>query len=187
MDMLKVGEVAKEAIARAQRGDGLILVECETHQYIEVILSPIWTSSASLQKSKHAACNPIPPFKKYLLEERLASEAELKAIEKKNEEIVEDAVEFADTSLLPPHIQILENVGGSLKLWNLMHVLNTYKSQSEVSPALSVGGSHFTEVGESANVPESSIILKEPIDHQPMENGSSHQSCWSLNRSLRWL
>ncbi|EFJ08511.1 hypothetical protein SELMODRAFT_428911 [Selaginella moellendorffii] len=35
-----------------------------------------------------------------------------------------------------------------------------------------VGGSHFIEVGESANVPKSSIILKESLDHQPMENGS---------------
>ncbi|EFJ04627.1 hypothetical protein SELMODRAFT_432239 [Selaginella moellendorffii] len=107
MDVLKVGEVAKEAIARAQRGDGPILVECETYWYIEVILSPIRTSSASLQKSKHATCNPIAPFKKYLLEERLASEAELKAIEKKIEEIVEDAVEFADVLILPPYSQIL--------------------------------------------------------------------------------
>ncbi|EFJ11167.1 hypothetical protein SELMODRAFT_426604 [Selaginella moellendorffii] len=107
MDVLKVGEVAKEAIARARR----------------VTARHYWSLNFGLsfcpeQKSKYDACDPIAPFKKYLLEERLASEAELKAIEKKIEEIVEDAVEFADVSLLPAHSQLLENVCGSQRLWN---------------------------------------------------------------------
>jgi hypothetical protein len=33
MDVLKVSEVAKEAIARARRGDGPTLVECETYRF----------------------------------------------------------------------------------------------------------------------------------------------------------
>ncbi|XP_024545507.1 acyl-CoA-binding domain-containing protein 6 isoform X3 [Selaginella moellendorffii] len=59
------------------------------------------------------------------------------------------------------------------KYSNEMHVLKTGISQSKASPAPSFGGSHFTEVGESADVPESSIISKEPVDHQPTptENG----------------
>jgi hypothetical protein len=33
MDVLKVREVAKEAIARARRGDGPTLIECETYRF----------------------------------------------------------------------------------------------------------------------------------------------------------
>lgn len=45
-----------------------------------------------------------------MFENNLVSEAELKAIDKKIDELVEDAVEFADESPLPPRSQLLENV-----------------------------------------------------------------------------
>lgn len=45
-----------------------------------------------------------------MIEKGLASEAELKAIEKKIDEVVEDCVEFADESPHPPRSQLLENV-----------------------------------------------------------------------------
>ncbi|VAH24317.1 unnamed protein product [Triticum turgidum subsp. durum] len=49
-------------------------------------------------------------LKKYIIEQNLASEAELKSIEKKIDDVVEEAVEFADASPLPPRSQLLENV-----------------------------------------------------------------------------
>lgn len=49
-------------------------------------------------------------MKKYLFENNLATEAELKAIDKKIEEVVEDSVEFADKSPVPARNQLLENV-----------------------------------------------------------------------------
>lgn len=45
-----------------------------------------------------------------MIENNLATEAELKAIDKKIDEVIEDAVEFADQSPLPPRSQLLENV-----------------------------------------------------------------------------
>ncbi|EFJ04693.1 hypothetical protein SELMODRAFT_432175 [Selaginella moellendorffii] len=77
-----------------------------------------WTCSKANEQVCCSQSHP-PSFKKYLLEERLASEAELEAIKKKIEEIVEDAVEFVDALLLPPHSQLLENVCGLQRLWNL--------------------------------------------------------------------
>lgn len=62
------------------------------------------------EKARYAARDPITALKKYLIESSLASEAELKAIEKKIDEVVEDAVEFADESAPPPRSQLLENV-----------------------------------------------------------------------------
>jgi pyruvate dehydrogenase E1 component alpha subunit len=49
-------------------------------------------------------------LKKYIIEQSLASEAELKSIEKRIDDVVEEAVDFADASPLPPRSQLLENV-----------------------------------------------------------------------------
>ncbi|CAI7782525.1 unnamed protein product, partial [Closterium sp. NIES-54] len=62
------------------------------------------------EKAKYAARDPIIALKKHILESGLASEADLKAIEKKIDDVVEDAVEFADESPLPERHQLLENV-----------------------------------------------------------------------------
>lgn len=45
-----------------------------------------------------------------MIENKLVNESELKAIEKKIDEVVEDAVEFADASPHPQRSQLLENV-----------------------------------------------------------------------------
>lgn len=62
------------------------------------------------EKARYAARDPITALKKYLIENNLANEAELKTIEKKIDEVIEDSVEFADASPLPPRSQLLDNV-----------------------------------------------------------------------------
>lgn len=62
------------------------------------------------EKAHYAARDPITALKKYIFEHKLASEQELKVIDKKIDELLEDAVEFADESPLPPRSQLLENV-----------------------------------------------------------------------------
>lgn len=62
------------------------------------------------EKSHYATRDPITALKKYMFEHNLVKEDELKAIEKKIDEMMEDAVEFADASPLPPRPQLLENV-----------------------------------------------------------------------------
>ncbi|GMN42796.1 hypothetical protein TIFTF001_011990 [Ficus carica] len=110
MDVLKVREVAKEAISRARRGEGPTLVECETYRFRGHSLADPDELRDPAEKARYAARDPITALKKYLLENKLASEQELKAIEKKVDELVEDAVEFADASPHPARSQLLENV-----------------------------------------------------------------------------
>lgn len=62
------------------------------------------------EKARYAARDPIAALKKYLVENKLASEQELKGIEKKIDTVVEEAVDFADESPLPGRSQLLENV-----------------------------------------------------------------------------
>ncbi|KAK8509713.1 hypothetical protein V6N13_093566 [Hibiscus sabdariffa] len=110
MDVLKVREVAKEAIARARRGEGPTLVECETYRFRGHSLADPDELRDPTEKAHYAARDPITALKKYLIENNLSGEAELKAIDKKIDELLEDAVEFADESPLPPRSQLLENV-----------------------------------------------------------------------------
>ena len=67
-----------------------------------------WIISA--EKARYATRDPIVSLKKYLLENNLAKESELESIQKRIDEIVEESVEFADASPLPPRSQLLENV-----------------------------------------------------------------------------
>uniref|UniRef100_A0A2P2JW95 Pyruvate dehydrogenase E1 component subunit alpha n=1 Tax=Rhizophora mucronata TaxID=61149 RepID=A0A2P2JW95_RHIMU len=110
MDVLKVREVAKEAVGRARKGEGPTLVECETYRFRGHSLADPDELRDPAEKARYAARDPITALKKYMTENNLASEAELKAIEKKINELVEESVEFADESPRPPRSQLLDNV-----------------------------------------------------------------------------
>ncbi|KAG1359148.1 Pyruvate dehydrogenase E1 component subunit alpha [Cocos nucifera] len=110
MDVLKVRAVAKEAIERARRGDGPTLIECETYRFRGHSLADPDELRKPDEKAHYAARDPILALKKYILEHDLAGESDLKGIEKKIDDVIEDAVEFADASPLPPRSQLLENV-----------------------------------------------------------------------------
>ncbi|KAF6159616.1 hypothetical protein GIB67_034578 [Kingdonia uniflora] len=110
MDVLKVREVAKEAVNRARRGDGPTLVECETYRFRGHSLADPDELRDSSEKAHYSARDPIVALKKYMLESNLVKETELKAIDKKIDELLEDAVEFAEASPAPQRNQLLENV-----------------------------------------------------------------------------
>ncbi|KAH9297643.1 hypothetical protein KI387_029325, partial [Taxus chinensis] len=110
MDVLKVREVAKEAIARARRGDEPSLVECETCQFRGHSLVDPDELRDPVEKAHCAERDPIVALKSYLIENNLVKESDLKSIEKKIYKLVEEAIEFADASPLAKHGQLLENV-----------------------------------------------------------------------------
>ncbi|KAK7275443.1 hypothetical protein RIF29_16560 [Crotalaria pallida] len=110
MDVLKVREVAKEAIERARRGEGPTLVECETYRFRGHSLADPDELRDPAEKAKYASRDPITALTKYIIENKLANEQELKSIDKKIEELLDEAVEFADASPQPPRSQLLENV-----------------------------------------------------------------------------
>ncbi|XP_058738809.1 pyruvate dehydrogenase E1 component subunit alpha-3, chloroplastic [Vicia villosa] len=110
MDVLKVREVAKEAIGRARRGEGPTLIECETYRFRGHSLADPDELRDPAEKAHYASRDPISALKKYIIENKLASELELKNIEKKIDEVIEEAVEFAEESPVPHRSQLLENV-----------------------------------------------------------------------------
>ncbi|KAL8547277.1 hypothetical protein ACS0TY_006847 [Phlomoides rotata] len=110
MDILKVSEVTKEAVGRARRGEGPTLVECETYWFRGHSLADPDELRDPAEKAHYATRDPIIALKKYLIENNLANEGDLKAIEKKIDDIVEESVEFSDQSPVPARSQLLENV-----------------------------------------------------------------------------
>lgn len=110
MDVLKVRQVAQEAIERARRGEGPTLIEAETYRFRGHSLADPDELRSKEEKAKYLARDPIPQLKKYMLEHGLATEAEIKAIEERVMEEVEDSVKFADESPKPERGQLLENV-----------------------------------------------------------------------------
>ncbi|EFJ48288.1 hypothetical protein VOLCADRAFT_104783 [Volvox carteri f. nagariensis] len=110
MDVLKVRQVAQEAVERARRGEGPTLIEAETYRFRGHSLADPDELRSKDEKAKYLARDPIPQLKKYMLEHGLATEADIKALEDKVAEVVEDCVKFADESPKPERGQLLENV-----------------------------------------------------------------------------
>eukprot|EP00898_Chlorokybus_atmophyticus_P006295 jgi/Chlat1/6667/Chrsp49S06155 len=110
MDVLKVREVAKEAVARARAGEGPTLIECETYRFRGHSLADPDELRSKDEKAHYAKRDPIPKLKNYLIENGLATEGELADIEKKIDDELEEAVEFADKSEYPPKDQLWQHV-----------------------------------------------------------------------------
>lgn len=110
MDVLKVREVAAEAIARARRGEGPTLIEAETYRFRGHSLADPDELRSKEEKAHYAARDPIPQLRAAMLKKGWATEAELKAIDQRVADEVDDAVRFADESPKPEKGQLLENV-----------------------------------------------------------------------------
>ncbi|MEW5310809.1 MAG: hypothetical protein WDW38_002570 [Sanguina aurantia] len=110
MDVMKVREVAMEAVARARRGDGPTLIEAETYRYRGHSLADPDEMRSKDEKAHYAARDPIPKFRSYMIDNSLMSEADIKALEAEVMEEIEDSVRFAEESPKPEKGQLLENV-----------------------------------------------------------------------------
>jgi pyruvate dehydrogenase E1 component alpha subunit len=110
MDVLKVNQVAQEAIARARRGDGPTLIEFETYRFRGHSLADPDELRDPKEKAAYQARDPIPRLKKQMLDNGLATQEEITAIEKEILAEIDAAVEFSDKSPKPEMTQLLENV-----------------------------------------------------------------------------
>ncbi|MDJ0534967.1 MAG: pyruvate dehydrogenase (acetyl-transferring) E1 component subunit alpha [Xenococcaceae cyanobacterium MO_207.B15] len=101
MDVLAVRGVAQEAIARARAGEGPTLIEALTYRFRGHSLADPDELRSQEEKEFWAARDPIKRLAADLAKRNLATAAELKAIDDKVKAIVEDAVEFAESSPEP--------------------------------------------------------------------------------------
>jgi pyruvate dehydrogenase E1 component alpha subunit len=101
MDVLAVRAIAQEAVARARAGEGPTLIECLTYRFRGHSLADPDELRSKDEKDEWLARDPIKQFEQYLLANKLANAEDLKAIEQKIQDLVDDAVEFAEQSPEP--------------------------------------------------------------------------------------
>jgi pyruvate dehydrogenase E1 component alpha subunit len=95
MDVLAVRAVAQQAVERARAGEGPTLIECLTYRFRGHSLADPDELRSKDEKDIWFARDPIKKIAAYLIEQNLATQDDLKTIEKKVQAIVDEAVQFA--------------------------------------------------------------------------------------------
>jgi len=113
-DVLAVYEAASEAVKRARNGEGPSIVECITWRH-----RGHWEGDPDLaqfiyrDKNEHEEWlekDPIPRFRNYLVDKKLAEKTELDAIEEEIAKELEAAIKFAEDSPEPKLSSLYEDV-----------------------------------------------------------------------------
>lgn len=101
MDVLASYEAGKRAVEHIKAGKGPVLLEAKTYRFRGHSMADpeMYRSKEEVELWKQR--DPIPNWRKRLLDEGLATEAELVAIEKSVDEEANEAVRFADESPEP--------------------------------------------------------------------------------------
>jgi pyruvate dehydrogenase E1 component alpha subunit len=101
MDVLAVRQAAQEAVARARAGEGPTLIEALTYRFRGHSLADPDEMRQKAEKEAWFSRDPIKKLAGYLIEQGLVSQEELKSIDKKVQGVIDDAVEFAQSSPEP--------------------------------------------------------------------------------------
>ena len=101
MDVLAVNTLAKEAVARARAGEGPTLIEALTYRFRGHSLADPDELRDPAEKEFWGKRDPIKKFATYMTDKGLATETELKDIDRKINASIEDAVKFAESSPEP--------------------------------------------------------------------------------------
>ena len=109
-DVFAVYEVAGEAVERARRGEGPSLIEARAFRYYGHFVGDPQTYKSKEEMAGYEAQDPIVFFRKRALEDDLASEAELADIDARTQDLIEDAVRFAEESDYPAPEDCLDDV-----------------------------------------------------------------------------
>lgn len=95
MDVLAVRAVAQEAVARARAGEGPTLIEALTYRFRGHSLADPDELRSKAEKDFWFARDPIKRLAAYMMEQNLATQDELKAINRRIQATIEEAVQFA--------------------------------------------------------------------------------------------
>ena len=109
-DVYAIYEAAETAIKRARQGKGPTLIECKTYRW-----RGHWTGDPEVYRTKEDVKawiekDPIKRMKEKMLEDKIATEAQLEAIVNKAIADVEEAAAFAVASPEPDPKTVMDNV-----------------------------------------------------------------------------
>ena len=109
-DVLAVYDAVGNAVARARKGDGPSLVECKTYRHYGHFCGDPQTYKKKEEVDQWFRKDPIPRFRKHLIETGVLSQGETEVIDREMEDEVDRAVEFAVRSPYPAAEEALEDV-----------------------------------------------------------------------------
>lgn len=100
-DPLAVYQATTEAVERARRGEGPTLLVTETYRFEGHYAGEPQVYRERAEVQEYLKKDPIPRFRRYLMEEGTASQDELDAIDTKVKQEIADAIKFAKESPEP--------------------------------------------------------------------------------------
>jgi len=109
-DVLAVYEAVAEAISRARKGEGPTLVECKTYRWHGHHQGDPGDYKPEEEVEEWLKNDPIPRFRKKLIEEGGLTEKEADKIHQEINEELDEAVKFAEEGPLPSLEEVLEDV-----------------------------------------------------------------------------
>lgn len=105
-----VHEAVARAVKRAREGDGPTLLELKTYRYKGHSISDPQKYRAKEEVDEYKNQDPINKVKATILENNYATEDELKAIDDRINNIVDESVKFAEESPWPDESEVLKDV-----------------------------------------------------------------------------
>jgi len=109
-DVLAVYEAVGKAVARARKGEGPTLVECKTYRYQGHFEGDKQTYKTKNEVEEWKKKDPIPRFRKKLIEIGVLTEKETNKIDQEMLEELDKAVKFTEESPFPAPEETLEDV-----------------------------------------------------------------------------
>jgi acetoin:2,6-dichlorophenolindophenol oxidoreductase subunit alpha len=109
-DPIAMWRVARDAVARARSGQGPTLIEAKTFRFFGHIYGDMDGYMDPAEKAAAMAKDPVPAFRKYLIDNKHATEADLAAMEAGIEKEIDEAVEFAKASAFPDVAELRRDV-----------------------------------------------------------------------------
>lgn len=109
-DVLEVYKVTSEAVARARKGEGPTLIDSITCRWEGHYVGDPQAYRKEGDLEEWMKKCPIARLEKKLMKEKLLDEAGKEAVEKRVDQIIAEAIEFAEASLYPAPEEALELV-----------------------------------------------------------------------------
>ena len=109
-DVLSVYKATTEAVARARRGEGPSFIDSETYRWYGHNIGDPGTSRPKEEVEAWKAKDPIPRFRKTIIEDHIATEADLNIVEAEEEARLRAAIDAAEAAPTPELGTALEDV-----------------------------------------------------------------------------
>ena len=111
MDVFAVYDAAGQAVARARAGEGPSMLECRTYRYYGHTVFDNPLSYRTKEEEDHwRALDPLKQFRETVIPQGEITTQELDQIDKDAEQLMEDAIKFADESPMPEPTELYEDV-----------------------------------------------------------------------------